>query len=236
MHNDLFLSSTQNLHFGNLAVCLSLLWLHWFLVPAPAPETQSLSTFLKTRVQYVPGYLYKLSLQLSFRQYILSSVRLLLRIPLLSLLPRSHSPSVLHSTYLPYFLSGTHAIFSFRLLYSPPHLWVLSPSFFPLHIKSCHTTSWVQTSIQCHYLYRFPAHVMKFLFCQIYNSSAALNSQYLDLIWLAQNHNFGCKSTLAINTPTQISNYTQSTSSHSHVTSAAQPPIHMATYSFALSC
>ena len=55
--------------------------------------------------------------------------------------------------------------------YAVLHTYESSPSFFPVHIPSCHTTFWVQTSVQCHYLCSFPVHVMKFLFCPMYNSA-----------------------------------------------------------------
>ena len=58
-----------------------------------------------------------------------------------------------------------------------------SPSFFPVHIQSCHITSWVQTSIKCHYLSSLPVHVLKIHFCPIYNSSSLPHHNYSPSIY-----------------------------------------------------
>ena len=75
------------------------------------------------------------------------------------------------------FFFRCHAILSFQVVmqsspfscYAVLHTYESShPSFC---ILSCHTTSWMKTSVQCYYLYSFLVHVLKFLFCTIYNSS-----------------------------------------------------------------
>ena len=72
--------------------------------------------------------------------------------------------------YLPNFLSGSHTIISFQLLGSPPHLWV-----FP----SLHSYTTLLLGWKSHYQSRIPVHAMKFLFGQIYNTSARCTSSHI---------------------------------------------------------
>ena len=133
MQNSLLLSHTIYI-LEKLVVCLSLLMIEWFLVPAPelqimcplslSSKTHSLSTFLKTRMQCS---WFSLQIVLITFRHVKSSFFhpfSFLWIPPLSLPPQSHSPLVLNS--ISSFLSGSHTILSFQLWYSPPHLWVLS--------------------------------------------------------------------------------------------------------------
>ena len=39
-------------------------------------------------------------------------------------------------------------------------------SFFLHHVQSCHTNSWMQTSVQCHYLSSFPIYILNSPFVQ----------------------------------------------------------------------
>ena len=127
MHNCLFLCPTQSTFGRNwlfVYICIDCIWL-------PAPELQitcPLSPFLIHFPENSCAMLLVFSTNLSFLHAKYSFIHpfYFLWIPPFSHSPQSHSPLELHSAYLPYFLSGSHSILSFHLLYSPPHLLVLS--------------------------------------------------------------------------------------------------------------
>ena len=102
-----------------------------------------------------------------------------------------------HSAYLP---------FTFRLVIQSSHSSCYAVLHFyllpPLHTQSFHTTSWVQTSVQFHYLYSFLVHLLKFLFCPIYNSSTVPRHTYSPSIH-SQNLDFTLSIPLSLCTHSQ---------------------------------